>query len=85
MAVDANGFVYVADSSNHTIRKGNPALSDHPVVDVPIASIGNLRHLDVTNLTTISWSVEHRSLPCHRGGPIVGDDGAQPHHQPGCH
>jgi NHL repeat/Bacterial Ig domain len=56
VAVDANGFVYVTDSSNHTIRKGNPALPDYPVVDVPIASIGNVRHLDVTNLTTTSWS-----------------------------
>jgi streptogramin lyase len=56
VAVDANGFVYVTDSSNHTIRKGHPALSDYPVVDVPIAGIGNVRHLDVTNLTTTSWS-----------------------------
>ena len=40
LAVDANGFVYVTDACNHTIRKGNPALSDHPVVDLPIASIG---------------------------------------------
>jgi hypothetical protein len=56
VAVDANGFVYVTDSNNHTIRKGYPALSDQPVVDVPIASIGNVRHLDVTNLTTTSWS-----------------------------
>ena len=30
LAVDANGFVYVADASNHTIRKGNPALPDQP-------------------------------------------------------
>jgi streptogramin lyase len=56
VAVDSNGFVYVTDSGNHTIRKGNPALSDYPVVDVPIASIGNVRHLDVTNMTTTSWS-----------------------------
>ena len=48
--------MYVTDSSNHTIRKGNPVLSDHPVVDMPIESIGTLRHLDVTNLTTTSWS-----------------------------
>jgi hypothetical protein len=48
--------VYVTDSSSHTIRKGNPALSDRPVVDMPIESIGTLRHLDVTNLTTTSWS-----------------------------
>jgi hypothetical protein len=56
MAVDSNSFVYVTDTGNHTIRKGNPALSDYPVVDVPIASIGNVRHLDVTNMTTTSWS-----------------------------
>jgi hypothetical protein len=56
LAVDANGFVYVADAGNHTIRKGNPGLSDRPVVDLPVASIGNLRQLDVTNLTTTSWS-----------------------------
>ena len=56
LAVDANGFVYVTDGYNHNIRKGYPALSDHPVVDLPIASIGTVRHLDVTNLTTTSWS-----------------------------
>ena len=56
MAVDTNGFVYVADSNEGTIRKGSPALSDRPVVDLPIATIGSLRHLDVTNLTTTSWS-----------------------------
>jgi hypothetical protein len=56
LAVDPNGFVYVTDSGNHTIRKGHPALSDYPVVDLPIASIGTVRHLDVTNLTTTSWS-----------------------------
>ena len=56
LAVDANGFVYMTDSYNHTIRKGNAALSDQPVVDLPIASIGTVRHLDVTNLTTTSWS-----------------------------
>lgn len=55
VAVDPNGFVYVTDSGNQTIRKGNAALSDYPVVDLPIASIGNVRHLDVTNLTTSSW------------------------------
>ena len=56
VAVDSNGFVYVADANNHTIREGNPALSDRPVVDDPIEAIGILRHLDVTNLTTTSWS-----------------------------
>jgi hypothetical protein len=56
LAVDANGFVYLADGNNHTIRKGNPALPDQPVVDVPIETTGHLRHLDVTNLTTTSWS-----------------------------
>jgi hypothetical protein len=56
LAVDPNGFVYVTDSNNHTVRKGYPALSDYPVVDLPIASIGTVRHLDVTNLTTTSWS-----------------------------
>jgi len=56
VAVDTNGFVYVADSNEGTIRKGSPALSDRPVVDLPIATIGSLRHLDVTNLTTTSWS-----------------------------
>ena len=56
VAIDASGFVYVTDSNNRTIRKGNPALSEYTVVDVPIASIGNVRHLDVTNLTTTSWS-----------------------------
>jgi hypothetical protein len=56
LAADASGCVYVADASNQTIRRGSPALADRPVVDVSIASVGNLRHLDVTNLTSTSWS-----------------------------
>jgi hypothetical protein len=27
-----------------------------PVVDVPLGVLGTVRHLDVTNLTTVSWS-----------------------------
>ena len=56
LAVDANGFVYVTDADNHTIRKGNLALSDRPIVDMANAVIGTLRHLDVTNTTTTSWT-----------------------------
>jgi sugar lactone lactonase YvrE len=48
--------VFVADYSNHVIRKGYPALPDVPVVDVPVGPVGTIRHLDVTNLTTVSWS-----------------------------
>jgi hypothetical protein len=48
--------VVVADYANNVIRKGRPALPDVPVVDVPVGPIGTVRHLDVTNLTTVSWS-----------------------------
>jgi hypothetical protein len=48
--------VLVADYSNHVIRKGIPALPDVPVVDVPVGLVNTVRQLDVTNLTTVSWS-----------------------------
>lgn len=48
--------IFVADYSNHVIRKGAPALPDMPMVDVPDGLVGAVRHLDVTNLTTVSWS-----------------------------
>jgi sugar lactone lactonase YvrE len=56
VAVDGGGVVYVADTDNNVIRKGWPALPDRPVVDLPAAVGGVVRHLDVTNLSTASWS-----------------------------
>jgi sugar lactone lactonase YvrE len=56
VAVDRDGNVYVTDAYNHTIRQGRPALTDTPVVDLPLGKPGVTRHLDVTNLTTTSWS-----------------------------
>jgi uncharacterized repeat protein (TIGR02543 family) len=54
--VDDAGNIYVADSSNHDIRKGAPAAPDVPVVDVPIGQVNIMRQLSVSNLTTTSWS-----------------------------
>jgi hypothetical protein len=56
VAVDGGGVVYVADTDNNVVRKGWPALPDRPVVDLPAAVGGVVRDLDVTNLTTTSWS-----------------------------
>ena len=56
LAVDREGSLYVADTYNHAIRKGYPALPDLPIVDLPVAQTGVTRHLDVTNLTTSTWS-----------------------------
>ncbi len=56
VAVDGGGVVYVADADNNVIRTGWPALPDRPVVDLPAAVGGVVRHLDVTNVTTTSWS-----------------------------
>ena len=54
--MDRDGNVYVTDADSHTFRKGQPALPDTPVVDLPLGKPGVTRHLDVTNLTTTSWS-----------------------------
>jgi len=56
VAVDANGTVYATSAGSNTIRKGNPTLSDLPVVDSPFGPAGMTRHLGVTNLTATSWS-----------------------------
>ena len=56
VAVDASGNVYATSTITGTIRKGNPALPDMPVVDPAFGPPGTLRHFDVTNLTATSWS-----------------------------
>ncbi len=56
IAVDGAGNVYVADAANHRIMKGHQALPDNPVVDLPFGAVGAVRHLDVANVTTTSWS-----------------------------
>jgi sugar lactone lactonase YvrE len=56
IAVDPEGNLYVADASNHSIRKGYPAPKDIPTVDMPSGNTGVSRQLGVSNLTTISWS-----------------------------
>ena len=78
LAVDANGFVYVADANNHTIRKGNPASPDRRWLICRSQSIGNVRHLDVTNLTTTSWSWSMDRCPAAGDSPVVRDDGDNP-------
>ncbi len=51
-----DGTIFVADTSNHTIRRGYPAPPDTPTADPAVAKPGALRQLDVTSLTTTSWS-----------------------------
>ncbi len=56
VAVDASGNLYATSTGTGTIRKGNPALPDTPVVDPAFGAPGTIRHFDVTNLTATSWS-----------------------------
>ncbi len=56
LVVALDGTLYVADARNHAIRKGSPAPPDVAVVDVLLDNPGVTRHLDVTNLTTTSWT-----------------------------
>jgi len=56
IAVDANGNLYVANTQSSTIRKGNPALPDAPVVNDPFGPPGTLRQFGVTNLSVTNWS-----------------------------
>lgn len=56
LAVIQDGTVYLTDACSHTIRRGYLAPTDQPVVDLPLDNPGVTRHMDVTNLTTASWS-----------------------------
>ncbi|HEY0158093.1 MAG TPA: hypothetical protein VGF28_12475 [Thermoanaerobaculia bacterium] len=62
IAADNDGNVYVADSENHKIRVGRPALSDAASIDDDTAATGVARQLGVSSktATTFSWSIVRR-------------------------
>ncbi|MEI7732004.1 MAG: immunoglobulin domain-containing protein, partial [Verrucomicrobiota bacterium] len=55
VAVDGSGSVYVADSGNHTIRKGVPACQDKPTIDLEMGLVGVPRQLDTAPQTANTW------------------------------
>ena len=72
VSVDSQGNVYVADSSNHSIRKGNPALPDMPVIDFTNADTGVTCHFSISNKTTTSWSWSFIRQPAASTNQIIG-------------
>lgn len=55
VAVDAAGNLYVADTLNHAIRLGAPALADSATIDSNVVKIGATRQLDTSPQTATSW------------------------------
>jgi uncharacterized repeat protein (TIGR02543 family) len=78
IAVDGQGIIYVLDSSNNSIRKGYPALSDVPTVDFAAARVGVTRHFSILNSTTTSWSWNIIRRPTASSAQLVGANTANP-------
>jgi hypothetical protein len=55
ITIDRDGIIYVADSGNHSIRVGRPALPDRASIDSSTGLIGVVRQLDTTQRNATSW------------------------------
>lgn len=71
LAVDGMGNIYVADAGNHTIRKGFPASTDIPVVDLTTTNVLDVtRHLSVLNSTTTNWTWSFIRYPANSSAQL---------------
>jgi sugar lactone lactonase YvrE len=55
VATDGTGNVYVADTNNHKIRVGRPALPDAATIDASTGAVGIKRQLNTSLQTATSW------------------------------
>lgn len=78
LSVDAAGNLFVADTYNHTLRKGHPALPDQPTVDIPGAGFGVQRRLDVLNASTTAWSWEFVRYPANASAQLSSSTARNP-------
>jgi len=64
VATDGSGNVYVADTSNNTIRIGTTALADVATIDLSTGARGATRQLDTSpqTATSFQWSVIRRPV-----------------------
>ncbi|HQR44670.1 MAG TPA: hypothetical protein PLB02_04455 [Thermoanaerobaculia bacterium] len=58
IAVDPSGNLIVADTANHSIRIGRPALADAATIDSTTGLVGAVRQLGTSPQTATSWNWE---------------------------
>jgi hypothetical protein len=55
VAADAAGNLFICDAGNHTIRKGEAAISDTAMIDAATGNVGVTRQLGTTTQTATTW------------------------------
>ncbi|MBK6403936.1 MAG: PKD domain-containing protein [Holophagales bacterium] len=78
VAMDGLGTVYVADTHNHSIRKGTAALPDTATIDSPTGPTGSTRHLGSSPRTASSWLWEVVRRPVDSTAPLSAANVAAP-------
>ncbi len=78
VVVDGSGIVYVADESDHSIRKGTATILDTATIDSPTGPTGSPRTLGSSPRTASSWLWEVVRRPSDSTTELSAADDAAP-------